>query len=69
MNGYIAFYINSTNNFSDTTEVFAQTLFEAKEQATNKFKEKHPRRKIQSHHITVMLAQKEGIPVIHTADF
>jgi hypothetical protein len=68
MNGYIAFYFG-TNNFRDTTEVFATTLFEAKEQAINKFKEKHPRRKINSHQVTVMLAQKEGIPVVHTADF
>jgi cation transport regulator ChaB len=61
MNGYICFYQE------ERLEVHADTLYQAKLKAWEQFKEKHPRRKIKASDVTAHLAQKNGVPVIHTA--
>lgn len=53
-NGYIAFYK------SKRVEVYANTLFEAREKAVALLKPKKP------HDINIMLAEKGGAPVIHS---
>ena len=57
MNGYICFYKNQR------TEVYAETMFKAKDQAIKHFKV-GPK---QEQHVHVHLAEKNGEPVIHTA--
>lgn len=59
MNGYIAFY--NQKRF----EVYAETLFEAKDKAIAHFKPP----KSKQHMVTVMLAEKDGEPVEHKPDF
>lgn len=53
MNGYIAFYKGKR------LEVFAETSYQAQVKAAKEFKAK------KSYDITVMLAEKDGQPVIH----
>ena len=55
MNGYIAFYRGKR------TEVYAETSYEAQQKAAIVFKAK------KSYEVTVMLAEKNGVEVIHTA--
>jgi hypothetical protein len=57
MNGYIAFYNGKR------IEVYAENLFKAKEKAVKEFKTK------KTHMVSVMLAEKDGKEVTHTADF
>lgn len=56
MNGYIAFYRGKK------LEVFADTSYEAQKKAAAIFKAK------KSYEVTVMLAEKNGQQVTHTAD-
>ena len=58
-NGYKAFY--SGKNI----EVYANTLYEAKQKAVSQFQSKS-RRKIKSHMVSVMLCEKAGEQVIHS---
>ena len=55
MNGYICFYKGRK------CEVYAETSYKAQLQASTIFKAKH------SYDVTVMLAEKNGEQVIHTA--
>jgi hypothetical protein len=55
MNGYIAFYKGKR------TEVYAATSYEAQKQAAEFFKARR------SYEVRVMLAEKDGEPVVHTA--
>ena len=57
MNGYKAFYRNSS------IEVCADTSAQAQEKAAIIFKAR------KSYDVTVMLCEKDGEQVIHTADF
>ena len=59
MNGYVAFYGNKR------VEVTASTSFEAQKKVGELLKV--PERK--RYQITVMLAEKDGKPIIHIADF
>ncbi|KVP17272.1 hypothetical protein [Burkholderia ubonensis] len=59
MYGYIAFYKGRR------TEVHADTSLAARGKAAAIFKV--PKKK--EHEVTVMLAEKDGQPVTHTADF
>lgn len=53
MNGYIAFYKGKR------LEVYAETSYQAQVKAAKEFKAK------KSYDVTVMLAEKDGQPVIH----
>jgi hypothetical protein len=55
MNGYIAFFNGRK------TEVHAHDLYSAKQKAIEFFKP----RKSQAHMVSVMLAEKDGKPVVH----
>ena len=57
MDGYIAFYRGKR------IEVMADTSYEAQKKAAEMFKAK------KSYEVTVVLAQKDGKPVIHTPTF
>jgi hypothetical protein len=57
MNGYIAFY--NGKRF----EVYAESLISAKEKAVEYFKPAKSKR----HMVSVMLAEKNGEPVVHKA--
>lgn len=57
MNGYVCFYRGKR------TEVYADTSLEAQTQAAKHFKAK------KAYEVTVVLAEKGGEPVVHTADF
>ncbi len=57
MHGYIAFYNGKQH------EVHADTLFEAKQKAVAHFKPP----KSKQHMVHVVLAEKDGQPVTHTA--
>jgi len=57
MNGYIAFYKNKR------TEVYGNTPFEAHQKAVAFFKAK------KANEVNVMIAEKDGKPVVHVADF
>lgn len=57
MNGYIAFYKGKQK------EVYANSSYEAQKKAAAEFKAK------KSYEVTVVLAEKDGQQVTHTADF
>ena len=57
MNGYVAFYRGKR------TEVYADTSYEAQQKAAAFFKAR------KSYEVTVMLAETDGEPVVHVADF
>ncbi len=57
-NGYVAFYKDRQ------ADVYANTLYEAKQRAVAYFK---PGKK--EHLVSVMIAEKDGQPVVHVADF
>ncbi len=57
MNGYKAFYRGKT------TEIYADTSFQAQEKAAKFFKAK------KSYEVTVMLCEKAGEQVVHTPTF
>lgn len=59
MNGYVAHYNGRR------VEVHADTLLEAKDKACAALKV----RPSQRHMVAVMLAEKDGAPVVHTPDF
>lgn len=59
MNGYIAFYGDKQH------EIYAETLYAAKLAALEHFKP----RKSQTHMVHVHLAEKDGEPVVHVADW
>jgi hypothetical protein len=61
MNGYIAHYGNQT------AEVYADTSLAARDKAIALFQKSNPRRRIKPFEVSVLLAQKDGEPVIHTA--
>jgi len=63
MNGYVAFW------GSRRVEVLADTLYQAKEKAVAEFGKGSSRKKVKSHDVTVMLAEVNGVPVVHTPDF
>ncbi len=56
MNGYVAFYNRQTK------EIYAASLYAAKLEAIRLFKV----RKSQEHMVSVVLAEKEGQPVVHS---
>ena len=56
MNGYIAFYKNKR------IEIHAETTLEAQEKAAAHFR-------VKRWYVDVYLAEKDGVPVIHSADF
>ena len=55
MNGYVCFY------YHKRIEVYADSLFAAKEKAVAEFKAPKSKR----HMVSVMLAEKGGEPVVH----
>lgn len=55
MNGYIAFYKGKRH------EVYAGTTYEAQQKAAAFFKAK------KAYEVTVGLAEKDGVPVVHVA--
>lgn len=57
MNGYKAFYKGKT------LDVYAFSSYEAQKKAAGLFKAR------KSYDVTVVLAEKDGRPVIHTPDF
>lgn len=57
MNVYIAFWRGKR------IEVYASTSYEAQQKAAAVFKAK------KAYEVTVMLAERAGEPVVHTADF
>jgi hypothetical protein len=57
MNGYMCFYKKKQ------TEIYANTTLEAQEKAAKFFKAK------KSWEVTVVLAEKNGKQITHTADF
>jgi hypothetical protein len=57
MNGYIAFWRGKR------VEVYANTSYEAQQKAAAMLKAK------KAYEVTVMLAERAGEPVVHTADF
>jgi hypothetical protein len=59
MNGYIALYNGRR------TELYAPTMWDAVLQAREFFKAP----KSKAHLVSVHLAEKDGVPVVHTADF
>jgi hypothetical protein len=59
MNGYVAFHKGRR------TEIEADTSYQAQQKAATFFKV--PAKK--AHEVTVMLAEKSGAQVTHTADF
>jgi IMP cyclohydrolase len=59
MNGYVAFYNNKR------IEVHAETLYAAKQKAIVELKVPKKR----EHMVSVVLAEKDGEQVTHTADF
>ena len=56
MNGYIAFYNGKQ------VEVYANTLYEAKQKAIAEFRVKAK----QQHNVHVMLAERDGQQVVHS---
>lgn len=61
MNGYIAYYGN------DRTEVRANTTIAARDKAIAIFQKGNPRKRIKPFEVSVILAQKGGEDVTHTA--
>jgi len=59
MNGYIAFFNDKRH------ELYAASLWDAKQKAIAHFKPA----KSKQHLVHVVLAEKDGEPVIHTPDF
>jgi len=59
MNGYVAFFNGKR------IEVYAVSSYEAMQKAVAVFKPA----KSKAHMVTVMLAERAGEPVVHTADF
>lgn len=57
MNGYIAFYRGKR------LEVYAETSIEARDKAAVEFKAR------KAYDVTVILAEKDDKPVVHTPDF
>jgi hypothetical protein len=57
VNGYVAFFNDKR------TEVYADSLYQAKQKAITHFKP----RKSQEHMVSVVLAEKDGQPVTHVA--
>lgn len=57
MNGYVAFYKGRR------IEVYAESSYKAQQEAAKQFKAK------KSYEVTVVLAEKDGKEVTHTADF
>ena len=62
-NGYIAFCTNCGNK---QVEVYADTSYNAQQKATVKFQKLFPRKNIKSYMVDVMIAEKDGEPVIHS---
>lgn len=60
--GYCAFYSDTRTHMN--ADVWADTLLQAKERALAYFKPP----KSKQHLVTVMLAEKNGEPVVHVAD-
>lgn len=61
MNGYVCFYKN------ERLEIHADTSYEAQQKAMGELQSAYPRRKIKSYDITVVLAERNGQQVTHTA--
>lgn len=59
MNGYVVFYNNQR------IEIYAESLSEAKEKAVQELRVPRSRRG----QVAIMLAEKDGEQVTHTADF
>ncbi len=57
MNGYKAFYKGKS------IEVYAETSLKARDEAARQFKTK------KAYDVTVVLCEKQGQQVVHTADF
>ncbi len=60
MNGYIAHWQGKR------VEVYADTLYGAQCEAV-KVLQAGTRRKVKGHEVSVMLAEKDGVPVVHVA--
>lgn len=63
MNGYVAFYAGSR------LELYAASLYEAKQQAIALFGNQCKRKKVKPEQVTVWLAEIDGSPVVHRPDF
>lgn len=59
-NGYIAHWKGQT------CEVSADTSYAAQQKATTVFQAKAGRRKVKKSDVTVMIAEKDGEPVVHS---
>ena len=60
MNGYIGFYNNKR------AEVMANTTYEAQQKLQTVFQQ-GSRRKVKGYDISVVLAEQDGVQVVHTA--
>lgn len=61
MNGYISIRIAT----GERVETYDTTLYGAHKQAVAEFQAKARRRKIKPGDVTTMIADKDGVPVIH----
>lgn len=61
MNGYIGFAKH------ERFEVYAESQLEARNKVEAAFRAKHPRAKLKAYDVHVMIAEKDGKPVIHRA--
>ena len=59
MNGYVCFWSGKR------CEVYADTLFAAKEKAIAEFQRNAGRKRVKSHMVSVVLAEKDGEQVVH----
>ena len=62
MNGYVAMWQDKT------ADVYADTLYQAQQIATQIFQE-GTRRKVKGYEVSVYLAEKDGEQVVHVATF
>jgi hypothetical protein len=63
MSGYVAFWKGKR------AEVYADTIYKAKQQAAAEFVKTAGRKKVKPEDIVVILAETDGVPVVHTPDF
>ncbi len=61
MNGYVCFWKGKR------VEVHAETTYQAQTKARDMFQAQAGRKKVKAHEVNVVLAEKDGKPVTHTA--
>jgi hypothetical protein len=63
MSGYVAIWKGKR------AEIYAETIFQAKQQAMAEFVKAAGRKKVKSEDVYVVLAETNGAPVVHSPDF